>query len=64
MTKSAIAIAVSITEKVKHVVMDNTGLDVKKVTVKIDGIAAEHSRHKLHPLPRGDYRRLRKDGKS
>lgn len=32
------AIAVSITEKVKHIVMDNTGLDVKKVTVKIDGI--------------------------
>ncbi len=32
------AIAVSITEKVKHVVMDYTGLDVSKVTVKIDGI--------------------------
>ena len=32
------AIAVSITEKVKHVVMDNTGLNVEKVTVKIDGI--------------------------
>ncbi len=32
------AIAVSITEKVKHVVMDATGLDIEKVTVKIDGI--------------------------
>ena len=32
------AIAVSITEKVKHVVMEYTGLDVQKVTVKIDGI--------------------------
>ena len=32
------AIAVSITEKVKHVVMDATGLNVEKVTVKIDGI--------------------------
>ena len=32
------AIAVSITEKVKHTVMENTGLDIKKVTVKIDGI--------------------------
>lgn len=32
------AIAVSITEKVKHVVMEYTGLDIKKVTVKIDGI--------------------------
>ena len=32
------AIAVSITEKVKHIVMENTGLDIKKVTVKIDGI--------------------------
>lgn len=32
------AIAVSITEKVRHVVMDNTGLNVEKVTVKIDGI--------------------------
>ncbi len=32
------AIAVSITEKVKHIVKDNTGLDVNKVTVKIDGI--------------------------
>ena len=32
------AIAVIITEKVRHVVMDNTGLNVEKVTVKIDGI--------------------------
>ena len=32
------AIAVSITEKVKHVVMEYTGLDIQKVTVKIDGI--------------------------
>ncbi len=32
------AIAVSITEKVKHIVMENTGLNVSKVTVKIDGI--------------------------
>ena len=32
------AIAISITEKVKHVVMEYTGLDVQKVTVKIDGI--------------------------
>lgn len=32
------AIAVSITEKVKHVVMETTGLNVEKVTVKIDGI--------------------------
>ncbi len=32
------AIAVSITEKVKHVVMESTGLNVEKVTVKIDGI--------------------------
>ncbi len=32
------AIAVSITEKVKHIVMENTGLNVDKVTVKIDGI--------------------------
>lgn len=34
------AIAVSITEKVKHVVMEAVGLNVKKVTVKIDGIQA------------------------
>ena len=32
------AIAVSITEKVKHIVMEATGLEVEKVTVKIDGI--------------------------
>jgi uncharacterized alkaline shock family protein YloU len=32
------AIAVSITEKVKHIVMEAVGLDIRKVTVKIDGI--------------------------
>ena len=32
------AIAVSITEKVKHIVMEYIGLDIQKVTVKIDGI--------------------------
>ena len=32
------AIAVSITEKVKHIVMENNALDIKNVTVKIDGI--------------------------
>lgn len=32
------AIAASITEKVKYVVKENTGIDVAKVTIKIDGI--------------------------
>ncbi|MCQ2478147.1 MAG: Asp23/Gls24 family envelope stress response protein [Clostridia bacterium] len=32
------AIAESITEKVKYVVMENTGIEVNKVTVKVDGI--------------------------
>lgn len=32
------AIAQSITEKVKYVVKEATGIDVEKVTVKVDGI--------------------------
>ncbi len=32
------AIANSITEKVKYAVMENTGIEVNKVTVKVDGI--------------------------
>lgn len=32
------AIAASITEKVKYVVLDSTGITVNKVTVKVDGI--------------------------
>ena len=32
------AIAASITEKVKYVVEDSTGITVNKVTVKVDGI--------------------------
>ena len=32
------AIAASITEKVKYVVADSTGITVNKVTVKVDGI--------------------------
>ena len=32
------AIAASITEKVKYVVTDSTGITVNKVTVKVDGI--------------------------
>jgi uncharacterized alkaline shock family protein YloU len=32
------AIAASITEKVKYVVFDSTGITVNKVTVKVDGI--------------------------
>lgn len=32
------AIAASITEKVKYVVAENTGISVEKVTIKIDGI--------------------------
>ena len=32
------AIAQSITEKVKYVVKEATGIEVKKVTVKVDGI--------------------------
>lgn len=32
------AIAASITEKVKYVVSDTTGITVSKVTIKIDGI--------------------------
>ncbi len=32
------AIAASITEKVKYVVMQATGIEVKKVIVKVDGI--------------------------
>lgn len=32
------AIAASITEKVKYVVLDTTGITVSKVTIKIDGI--------------------------
>ena len=32
------AIAASITEKVKYVVLESTGITVNKVTVKVDGI--------------------------
>jgi uncharacterized alkaline shock family protein YloU len=32
------AIAKSIVHKVKYVVKDTTGIDVKKVTVRVDGI--------------------------
>ena len=32
------AVAASITEKVKYVVMESTGITVNKVTVKVDGI--------------------------
>lgn len=32
------AIAASITEKVKYIVNENTGIEVGKVTIKVDGI--------------------------
>ena len=37
-TTNVIAIAASITEKVKYVVTDSTGITVNKVNVKVDGI--------------------------